>query len=164
MSKHYDSVITAFAGLGAASIGIICILIVAEVGSRALGIYMPSGTDTLSELTLLFSTMLAAPWMVRNSGHVYVETLLALLPGNGRLWVNKVIYAFAILISAVVTYFALKLASDAFVRGDVSVKTIDVPSWLPFAAVAFGFGLSGVEFLRFLVGKRSYYSKNEVKA
>ena len=67
--------------------------IVLDVLVRNLGLQPPAHTLTLTEYGLLYLTMLAAPWLVREKGHVHIELVTAALRPRPRFWLTRVVYA-----------------------------------------------------------------------
>ena len=132
--------------------------IVYDVTVRTVGWQPPYWVSALTEYALLFVTMLAAPWLVRTRGHVFVESLLMILPGAVRAVLEKTVYLLCATICLVLCYYAVTMGLDAHMRGEFDVRSIDMPRWILFAALAVGFVLCAVEFLRYLAGVGDMYA------
>ena len=65
-----------------------------------------------------FMTMFSAPWLVRLKGHVFVESVVRLLPPLGRRLAARFVYSLCILLCLTVAWFALIMGWEAFLRGD----------------------------------------------
>jgi TRAP-type C4-dicarboxylate transport system permease small subunit len=132
--------------------------IVVDVLVRNLGLQPPAHTLTLTEYGLLYLTMLAAPWLVREKGHVYIELVTAAVSPRTRFWLTRVVYALCVLTCAVIFYFALEVTIDHYQRHVTDVRSFDMPRWLLTASIPLSFGLMIIEFGRFLIGLDSMHA------
>jgi TRAP-type C4-dicarboxylate transport system permease small subunit len=105
----------------------------------------------LTEYALLYFTMAAAPWLVRQRGHIVVEILHARLPLRARRIADTAILVSCVMVTLLVGVIAGFLAVEAAIRGEVEVRSLDAPRWALFAPMSAGFALMGVEYLRLLV-------------
>jgi C4-dicarboxylate transporter DctQ subunit len=126
--------------------------IVVDVVMRNLGIQPPAHTLTLTEYGLLYVTMLGAPWLVREKGHVYIELVTAAVGPRTRFWLTRVVYALCVLTCALIFWFSLEVTIDHYQRHVIDVRSFDMPRWLLTASIPLSFGLMIVEFGRFLLG------------
>ena len=155
--RAYDTVIAALAVLAGAAIAVAFVLIVVDVLVRTARFNLPPFTIATVEYLLLYFTMFAAPWLVRQKGHVYVDALLTRLSGKPRRAIEKLVYLLCVLAPLVFAYFALRLLIDAFQSGLFEERAIDIPLWLLYAPMPIGFGLVAVEFARYLFGADTLY-------
>jgi C4-dicarboxylate transporter DctQ subunit len=132
--------------------------IVVDVVMRNLGIQPPAHTLTLTEYGLLYVTMLGAPWLVREKGHVYIELVTAAVSPRTRFWMTRVVYALCVLCCAVIFWFSLEVTIDHYQRQVIDVRSFDMPRWLLTASMPLSFGLMIVEFGRFLLGFDSMHT------
>jgi TRAP-type C4-dicarboxylate transport system permease small subunit len=132
--------------------------IVVDVVVRNLGLQPPAHTLTLTEYGLLYVTMLAAPWLVREKGHVHIELLTAALSPRARFWLTRVVYALCVVTCVVIFYFALEVTIDQWRRAVIDVRSFDMPRWLLTASMPLSFGLMAIEFGRYLIGLDSMHT------
>jgi C4-dicarboxylate transporter, DctQ subunit len=132
--------------------------IVIDVVVRNLGFQPPAHTLTLTEYGLLYVTMLAAPWLVREKGHVHIELVTAAVGSRARFWLTRAVYALCVLTCMVIFWFALEVTIDQWRRDVLDVRSFDMPRWLLTASIPLSFGLMAVEFARFLLGLDSMHS------
>ena len=152
MLRFHDRLIAALAGLAGITLFVIAGMIVVDVTLRNLGLRPPQAISALTEYALLYATMAAAPWLARCGGHVTIQTLTGRLPAKRhKSSLRKIILMLATLLCLVLAFAALGMAIESFGRGDVDVRSIDLPRWLLFAPLAAGFALLAVEFLRLLI-------------
>lgn len=146
--RLYDRLVPALAVLAGAMLLACTFAIVGDVLLRAAGLAFLHGVDALTEYALLYVTMAAAPWLVRTHGHVAVGSFLRLFP---EAWRARVLFAGLLASTALsfaLAWYAAGLMVESFGRGDVDIRSIDLPRWLLFLPLAVGFLLTGVEFFR----------------
>jgi len=108
--RAYDYLIEGLATAAGLLIAAVCLLIVYDVCARNLGLQPPDSTVALTEYALLYFTMAAAPWLVRQRGHIVVEILHARLSNNARARANKLILGICIATALTVSVLAFLLA------------------------------------------------------
>ncbi|MEK9683197.1 MAG: TRAP transporter small permease subunit [Rhodospirillaceae bacterium] len=129
-----------------------------DVTIRLSGNNPPLFTSTVVEYALLYMTMLAAPWLVRERGHVVIEALVAALPSSIRLPLAKIVYIACAGMAFLSAYLCWGIFVDYWIGGELDVRGVDMPYWSQFLPLPICFGLVGLEFCMYLVGLRSYYS------
>jgi len=134
----------------AAVVGILG-LIVIDVTIRSFGGRPPAYTIGLVEYLSLYFTMFAAPYLVREKGHVYIQTLVSHLKGSARSFVRRCIYLVSLASSGLFAAIAVLVLLEKLASGDIDMRGIDLPGWLVIAPLVLGYGLVAVEFLRALI-------------
>ena len=147
----WDRLIDGLAGMAGLLIAAVCLLIAWDVIARNLGLEPPASTVAFTEYSLLWFTMAAAPWLVRERGHIMVEVLYRRLPGGPRKLLDRLILILCAGISLTVAFIAALLALEAWQWGEIEVRSLDAPRWLLFFPMIGGFLLMGIEFLRLLI-------------
>ena len=163
LTRIHDTLIMALAALAGVMVAGVFVSIVVDVCMRTAGLQPPMFTSALTEYALLYMTMLAAPWMVRNSGHVFVESFTSMLPHAWFRVVERVVYAMCIAICLVLAWYAAALGYDVLLRDEQDYRSIVSPRWVLFASLPVGFGLSAVEFARFLLGRGTMYKERSAR-
>ncbi len=151
MLHLYDRLIGGLAALAGVTLFAIAAMIVVDVTLRNLGMQPPQAISALTEYALLYATMAAAPWLLRSGGHVTIHSLTAQLPTGAQVILRRAILVLAILLCLTLAFAASGMAIESFGRGDVDVRSIDLPRWLLFLPLALGFALLAAEFLRLLI-------------
>jgi len=102
----------------------------------------------LSEYALVWVTFLAAPWVLRQQGHVRIEILVERLPlplqrqlGVGTSVVGAIACAVMAWQGAIATW-------DSYARGLTMAKAWEVPQFLVYVIIPIGSILLAVEFVR----------------
>ena len=148
LAKLYSRLIEGLAALGGLMLAAVCLVIVYDVIARNLGLQPPASTVALTEYALLYFTMAAAPWLVRTRGHIVVEVIHARLQGTAKRWVDRLILLICFSVSAGISVLALMLMLESLQRGEIEIRSLEMPRALLFAPLVVGFGLMASEFLR----------------
>lgn len=151
MIRLYDRLIIGLAGLAGAILAGVCLLIVYDVIARNLGLQPPRSTVALTEYALLYFTMAAAPYLVRNKGHIVVEVVYQRVSGSLQKYLDKIILMFCALISFVIATLSTMLMLESLATGEIEIRSLDAPRWVLFAPLAIGFFLMALEFIRHLI-------------
>lgn len=134
------------------------VIVVIDVVIRTFGARPPSYTSAVVEYALLYFTLLAAPYLVRQKSHVYIDALTSRLSGQPRRIVEKLAYAVCVITSLLFAYIGWLLLTEAFELGLFDERSIDIPNWLLYLPMPLCFFLVAVEFARYLVGKDTMYA------
>jgi len=156
--RAYDRLITGLAVLAGLMLAVIFVGIVTDVTLRTLGFNPLQWYSAIAEYCLLFSTMLAAPWLVRLKGHVVVESLTLAMPPVVRMLMAKTVYVLCIALSLLFVWYGLLEMIAAIQSGEIDIRSIDMPRWILYVPFPLGFSLVAIEFGRYLLGYDSYYA------
>ncbi len=158
LSKAYDGLIVGLAILAGLMLVVIFVGIIVDVAIRTVGYNSLQWYSAIAEYCLLFSTMLAAPWLVRLKGHVVVESLTMAMPAPVRWAMAKAVYVLCIVLSLLFVYYGFVELVLALGAGELDLRSIDMPKWILFLPFPLGFTLVAIEFGRYLLGYGSYYT------
>ena len=158
VAAAYRRLLETLAVVAGVILAAIAVAIVVDVLVRNLGLQPPAHTLTLTEYGLLYATMLGAPWLLREKGHVYIELLTAAVSPRARFWLTRVVYALCVLTCAVIFWFALEVTIAHYQRDVIDVRSFDMPRWLLTASMPLSFGLMTIEFARYLIGLDSMHT------
>ncbi|MDE0523014.1 MAG: TRAP transporter small permease [Boseongicola sp.] len=148
--RAYDRLIMTLALLASVMIGAVFVLIVVDVGMRTAGLRPPVFSSAVSEYSLIYVTMLAAPWLVRERGHVRIDSFLGFLPEAVRRQVERILILVCIALCLLAAWLAGEFAIEFWRKGTIDVRSIEIPRALLFVPLALGFFLCAVEFARML--------------
>jgi TRAP-type C4-dicarboxylate transport system permease small subunit len=154
----YRRLLEALAVVAGLMLAAMAFAIVLDVLMRNLGLQPPAHTLTLTEYGLLYLTMLGAPWLVREKGHVHIELVTAALSPRTRFWLTRLVYALCVLTCAVIFWFGLEVTIAHYGRDVIDVRSFDMPRWLLTASIPLSFGLMTIEFARFLLNFDSMHT------
>lgn len=127
--------------------------VVASVLIRNAGIQPPAWLFTSSEYAMLYLTMLGAPWLVREKGHVHIELLTSALPARHLNIFSRFVALLCVIICAVLAWKGVDLVVQNIERRDLDVRAYFFPKWILTIAFPISFGLMAIEFSRFVVGR-----------
>ena len=151
ISRAWDKLVNGLVLFACALIAADCLLIVVDVTMRNLGQQPPAYTVALTEYSLLYLTMAAAPWLVRERAWIVVEVLYRRTAPPARARLDKLIFGLCTVVSVIVAVMAGILAVEGAARGEVEIRSLDMPRWALFAPVTLGFSMMAVEFTRCLM-------------
>ena len=110
------------------------------------------------EYALLYMTMFAAPYLVRQKGHVFVDALTSRLPRSVERICAKFAYLLSIVVSLVFAWFAVELFVQSIQMNLYDERGIDMPMWSLYLPIPIGFVFVALEFTRYLIGKDTMYT------
>ena len=111
------------------------------------------------EYCLLWFTMLAAPWLARHKGHVYLDVVTELMPQQVQIVAAKFTYVVAFCGSATFAYYSVLLLQEAYVDELIDERGADMYQWILYFPMPIGATLLAIEFLRYLCGFDNMYDK-----
>ena len=143
--RAYEALLGALAAVAGGAFGALSFIVAYEVLSRWAGFRPPNWPIAVSEFTLLYATVLAAPWVLRHSGHVQVSTLFVALSPGVRMVLSRLMSLLGAVVCLVVAWYALRVT---FAAEGLEIRTFEMPKWLVYAPLPLGFLLLAVEFGR----------------
>lgn len=148
----------ALASLAKVLIGLMILVVIADVAFRNLGLRPLSWAVSVSEYILLYAAFLPMPYLVHKKGHVFVEFLRNLLPPSGRRVLEKLVYLACVILCLYLGSYAFNSFSAAIVSGDYETRSFDMPKWAVFLPIMTAFFLSALEWMRYLLGFDTLYN------
>ncbi|SIS66050.1 TRAP-type C4-dicarboxylate transport system, small permease component [Roseivivax lentus] len=158
ITRAYDAFLTLMAIIAGAMLIWLMVSVVVSVTMRNLGLQPYAWLFTSSEYALLYMTMLGAPWLVREKGHVHIELLTAALPETMQALVSRLVAALCVLVSVILAWKGLELFLTNIERNDFDVRAYFTPKWILTISFPISFALMAVEFARFVFGPELLHS------
>lgn len=158
VSRGYDALVNGLAVIAGVIIVAITVMIVVDVLMRNFGFKPPAHTIALTEYSLLYVTMIGAPWLVREKGHVHIEVVISRLSPRARRVVHAVVCLVCVAACAVLFWYSLQTALTNLSRGDIEIRSFDAPRGVLISCMPLGFGLMAIEFFRFLIGRDDMFT------
>jgi TRAP-type C4-dicarboxylate transport system permease small subunit len=152
LGKLYLNVLYAMAGIAGFMLMWLMVSVITSVVMRNAGLQPFAWLFTSSEYAILYMTMLGAPWLVREKGHVHIELVTAVLPGPVRRVVSRTVAALCVIVSVILAWKGAELFLGNIARNDLDVRAYYFPKWILTIAFPVSFGLMAVEFSRFVFG------------
>jgi TRAP-type C4-dicarboxylate transport system permease small subunit len=154
----YRALVDGLAVVAGIAIVAMTIMIVVDVLMRNFGLQPPAHTIALTEYGLLYITMLGAPWLVREKGHVHIELIVSRLDPLPRRVVHTIVCVLCGVVCAVLFWYSLEVTLLNFSRGDLEIRSFDVRRGILVACMPVGFALMTLEFVRFLIGRDNMFT------
>lgn len=150
----------------AAAMVLMCVVVLAQVIGRLLGILVPSATD-IAGYCMATSSFFALAYTFRNGGHVRVSLLLYRLGPALRHKAEVLCLAVAMLLSAFFFVYLVDMTIETYEVGEVSSGIVAIPLVIPQAFLSIGVGsllLTVIEaFVSVIRGEMpSYANKAEI--
>ena len=101
----------------------------------------------LSQMALIWGSLLAMAWALGARRHIAVDAVINLLPDGARRWIEAFAMAVVAAFSAWVTWYGWLIFWDSFERGRTTGSMLDLPSWVAELSVPVGFALLGIQAL-----------------
>jgi C4-dicarboxylate transporter, DctQ subunit len=157
LAAAYEWLLTALAVVAGALLGVITFAVIVDVVWRNIGYQPPPHTSAFVEYSLLYITMLAAPWLLRKKGHVHIEMFVNLIQGRARRVIEVATYALCLAACLLLLVYSVDITWINLRNGDYDIRSFDMPRWLLFICMPVSFALLSVEFTRLLLGRDSLY-------
>jgi len=122
-----------------------------EVIARYFFIKPTRWAAELSQMCLIWGSLLAMAWLLRNRHHIQVDAVVRLLPTNVVRILDTVVMAIVAVFSVVTGLFGFLIFHDSFTRGRTTGSLLDLPIWIVELAVPVGFALLTVQALLELI-------------
>lgn len=103
--------------------------------------------DELSEYMLYLVTMLAAPWLLRQSQHIRVDILLRAMPARIGWYCEWLTDAMAFVCCVVIAVYATEAAYTSYSADALTIQTLVTPEWWSLVPLPITFVLLAIEVL-----------------
>ena len=146
--KAHDLLTDAAYVIGVLMLGAILLMFCYEITARY---FFRAPTQWISDFTgyaLLFSTLLLAPRITRDRGHIAITFLRDALPDRHKGLMDGLLFLLAAGACFWAGWYALEEAMRQFDRGTRTLAVVSVPRWWFSAVIAYGLLNSGIYFLR----------------
>ncbi|SNC64764.1 TRAP-type C4-dicarboxylate transport system, small permease component [Marinobacter sp. es.048] len=155
--RLYDKLVDALALVSGLMLLWLMIAVVASVLIRNIGGQPPAWLFTSTEYSMFYLTLLGAPWLVRERGHVFVEVAIARLPSGAIDVLSRIVMFLCAGISFVLAWTGLELVISNVQGGDYDVRIYFIPMWIFTVTYPISFALMGIEFTRFIFAKNTFH-------
>lgn len=118
-----------------------------EVAARYLFVAPTIWAAELSQLCLIWGSMIAMPWLLQANRHIAVDVVTDRLGRAGRTVCRLLAMTAVALFSAVVAWKGGGIFLDSFERGRTTGSMLDMPIWVSELAIPVGFSLMFLQAL-----------------
>ncbi len=158
--RGYNYILNGMAVLAGALIFMSFVMIIVDVTMRIVGFIPPAFTISVVEYILLWFTMLAAPWLVRIKGHVFIDAVTQFMPVAVKKIIAKIVYAICTVAASIYCVHAAGLVLTAWRENMIDVRSVDMPLWTLDFPMPICLLFVAIEFARYLVGIDDMYSQS----
>lgn len=140
MRRPLDWLYRASAVLAALSLLGIFLAMMAQVVLREMGRQFPGADDLVAYLTVATS-FFALAWTFKRGELIRVGLFIEKLPPGPRRWLEALVLALAMLLTATITWFTFGDAMFSREIEEVAQGTVPFPIWIPKLAMPLGAGI-----------------------
>ena len=147
LESAFNKVTFFLAGLVAASIGLIAVLIPLNlllVKGNLGGIWW---LYEAVEYTLYVGVFIGAPWVLQQGAHVRVDILAAALPQHLAVQLERAVDIAGVGLCLLLCYYGVRAAISEFQDGTLPDKDLRIANWYMLSVFALSFLLLAIEFL-----------------
>lgn len=134
-----------------AAFALIAVATAYDVLARSAAGVTVKGLADLVEYALFAATFLAAPWLLRQNGHVQVDFIVSSLPASVAAIVRRAADGVGLAVCVILLVYAVRVTYRSWSNHSVVLKTFVFPEWWLYAVVVVSMALLALEFVRRLV-------------
>ena len=141
-----DRLFAACGGLAAFFLAAICVLVLAQVVGRLMGVAIPSA-DEFAGYCLSASSFLALGYALRKNHHIRVTLLLDRLPRARRRVAEALCVVGGLAVSLFITVNTAEMVYYSVTFGDLTQGLVPIPLWIPQSGMMIGVTVLTLAFL-----------------
>jgi len=149
--------VTALALFAAALYVVAGLMLTYEVIARRFFISPTIWAAELSQMCLIWGTLIASPWCLRERRHIRITAVIERLSHSARLVADVIAMLAVAIFAAVVLVYGWDIFYDSFERGRTTGSMLNLPRWIVELAVPVGAAMlliqALIEALRALRGE-----------
>jgi TRAP-type C4-dicarboxylate transport system permease small subunit len=157
LARMHLGLLWALAGAAALMLPFMVIAVIYDVTLRDTGLPTPSWPDQAVEYAILYLTVLAAPLLTRQRGHVFIGSVRGMVPRPVRGAMDRIASTACAGACGFMSWYLVLYTWHLARAGTPDAKGFDMPRWLIIAPAALAFVLMTVEFLRFTFGAETLH-------
>lgn len=146
--KALDTFIDALAILAGVLLSVVTLLLCIDVAIRYAQVMNITWIGDVASVSLYLMTFLAAPWVLREGGHIAVDSVVRILPSGAQRMIGIFVNILGAAICALLCVYAVRVLMASFDAGTQVFKTLIYPQWWLFTLPPLTFALLAIIFLR----------------
>ena len=151
--KSFDRLIESLAVIAGVLLLLVALAVSYSVLSRYLGFKPPVWVLQYTEYALLWITFLGAAWLLREGGHIKIDTLVMRLKPRALKRVDIIDNILGIAVCVTIFWFGTFHTIDLYRRMIMDVKGVSVPKFAFFLIIPIGGLMLLIQFIRDLVSR-----------
>ena len=145
--KAFHAVLQVLAGIAAFLFILAGCMLTYEVAARYLFVAPTIWAAELSQLCLIWGSMIGMPWLLKTNQHIAVDAVTVRLGKRAQRVCRFLAMTAIALFSAVVAWKGGDIFYDSLERGRTTGSMLDLPTWASELAIPVGFTLLLVQAL-----------------
>jgi len=101
----------------------------------------------LSQMCLIWGSLLAMAWLLKKRQHIQVDAVVRLLPDAVARVIDRLVMLLIAGFAMVVCWYGFEIFYDSFSRGRTTGSLLNIPIWIVELAVPVGFALLTLQAL-----------------
>ena len=151
MHGAYSRFLDALGIAAGAVFAVVALATTFDVLRRSISGTTVKGLGDLVEYALFVTTFLAAPWLLRQGGHVQVDFLVVALPPRAGRLARRIGDAVGLAVCVILFVSAVRVTWRSWSSGSIVLKTVVFPEWWLYAVIVVSMLLLALEFVRRLI-------------
>ena len=151
ISRLFDLILNSAAYLSGILIFLMILFVSYACFARYLGFTPPVWVLQFTEYALLWVTFLGAGWLLRQGGHIRVDTMIVRFTRKNRWIIDLVDNLFGLCVCAVLFWMGLLNTIDLYNRQIMDFNAVIIPKYIIFWVIPFGGLLLLLQFVRDIV-------------
>ncbi len=143
--SNFERMTLVFAWLAAWLFALSGAMLSYEVVARYFFLAPTKWAAELSQLCLIYGTLLSMSWLLQNRRHIQINAVTIRLPEAVQRGVAVVTMLILIVFCVYVTAYGWTIFSDSFERGRTTGSLLDLPSWIAELPVPVLFAVLGIQ-------------------
>jgi len=144
----WQRILSAGASLSALIIGLSAVLVSYDVIARNINLPSFNWIVDMTEYALPLATLLVAPWLAQQGGHIKIDLVALILPKRILRKLDFITNIICIVVCAILAWFSIGVILESYDTGAVVIKNIVFKEWWVFVPLPPCFALLAIEFLR----------------
>jgi TRAP-type C4-dicarboxylate transport system permease small subunit len=147
LQKLFDAVLICAAFLSGVIFGLVTLFLCIDISMRYFFNRPITGVLEISEYSLLFFTLLGAPWLLKRDKHVKMDLVISKLKPIKRASVNVVTSLLDAIVCAIITYYGILAVIERYKTGYRLPTTLEPLSYPLMSIIPLCFFLLFIQFL-----------------
>lgn len=146
--RALDRAVEALAALAGALLTLVALALCVDVAVRYAQVVNINWIGDAASVSLYLIAFLAAPWVLREGGHIAIDSVTRTLPPGARRRVDICVNLLGALICAVLLVYAVRVLVASHEAGTQVFKMLIYPQWWLYIPPPVTFGLMALLFVR----------------
>lgn len=116
-----------------------------EVAARYFFIAPTIWAAELSQMALIWGSLIGMPWMLSARRHITVTAITSIMPSGIRRILELIAMFVVLVFSLIVMIWGWEIFYDSFVRGRTTGSLMNLPIWIVELSVPVGFALLSMQ-------------------